>query len=105
MEMFDWELWQKSQWNWALLILIITAGAAVILKIRTWMAESDDPAASAQQMLMQMKDLKHEGVLTDAEFRKINSRFTGRPDDAPTLTPPPSASEGNSSREGPSPSR
>lgn len=105
MEMFDWDLWHRSQWNWALLILIITAGVAAILKIRTWMTESEDPAASAQQMLLQMKDLNQEGVLTDAEFRKINSRFNRRSDDAPILISPPLPSEGNSSREGPSISR
>ncbi|MFN0198898.1 MAG: hypothetical protein ACKVT0_19290 [Planctomycetaceae bacterium] len=83
MEMFDWELWQKTQWSWGLLILIITAGAAAIFKIRSRMRESDDPAASARQMLLQMKELNQEGVLSEAEYRKINSRLSVRTDDAP----------------------
>ncbi len=84
MQIFDWELWHKTQWSWGLLILIITAGVAVIIKIRSRMMESDDPAASARQMLLQMKDLNQEGVLTEAEYRKINSRLSVRTDDAPT---------------------
>ena len=58
------------------LALVVAASLWGIVKIRSWFRERDDPAASANQMLSQYREMHQRGDLSEEEYRLIKSRLT-----------------------------
>ncbi len=62
--------------------ILITVSIALTLRIRQRFQGNDDPAEVDHQMLLQIKELRREGDLTDEEFRSIKGRLVERIDDS-----------------------
>jgi hypothetical protein len=62
--------------------ILITVSIALTLRIRQRFHGNDDPAEVDHQMLLQIKELRREGDLTDEEFRSIKGRLVERIDDS-----------------------
>ena len=77
-----WKLLDRSvdQYVWGFfgLILAILVMVWLIMQIRAWLTEDDDPAASDHQLLASIRDLNREGDLTDDEYRSIKSQLVHR---------------------------
>ena len=62
--------------------ILIAVSIALTLRIRQRFHGNDDPAEVDHQMLLQIKELRREGDLTDEEFRSIKGRLVERIDDS-----------------------
>ena len=48
-----------------------------ILQMRSWFFESDESDVPNDEMMLQFRQLKREGELSEEEFRLISQRLTG----------------------------
>lgn len=75
------------------LALFASLGLAfwLVLRIRSRYRDNEDPAAAEQLMLMQLRDLRRQGDLSENEYRSIKGRLVERLDGLPktedTATP------------------
>ena len=87
-----WTLLNRSLWELfgliVAVILAILAMAWMIVKIRAWFTDGDDPAEGDHQLLISIRDLKREGDLTDDEYRSIKSRLVNRLGEGDSADPP-----------------
>jgi hypothetical protein len=54
--------------------------AWLVLRIRSRYRDNEDPAAVEHQMLMQLRDLRRQGDLSEDEYRSIKGRLIERLD-------------------------
>jgi hypothetical protein len=73
----------------AVLAVALFAAAWLVLRVRARYRGGDDRAAEAHRMLTQIGELRRQGGLTEAEYRSIKSRLTGRIDETASKAPPP----------------
>jgi len=57
--------------------------AWAIVRIRAWLHEDSDPAASAHEMLAHYREMQRQGDLTEEEFRSIRSRLASQIAESP----------------------
>ena len=69
--------------EWSVLIVLIAVAAWSIFRIRAWYRDGEDPAASDNEMLSQLRDLHQQGDLSDEEYRSIKGRLVQRMNDSP----------------------
>ena len=89
MESLLWKLLDASWYEW--LALVATFFSVVVLiwlviRVKTWYREDEDPAAQDHEMLVQFRDLHRQGDLSEEEFRSIKGRLIDRIDDSPIET-------------------
>jgi len=75
---FLWDKLNLTVFDLAGLIVLVTVGVWLIVRVREWLHSRDDPAAADHTMLIQMNDLHRAGNLSDQEFRSINGRLIER---------------------------
>lgn len=78
--MIDWTRWQHYQqavpwWQWLLIVLAVCVSVWLIIQLRSHFREDADDADQSLEMLIQFRELHHEGGLSDDEFRLIRSRL------------------------------
>jgi hypothetical protein len=56
-----------------LLLLLVAASIAMILKIRSWMSDSSGSQDRWETTLSEYRNLRNKGVLSDEEYRKIRT--------------------------------
>jgi hypothetical protein len=77
------------------LIVVLLAGAAVIVLIRRWRASDDAPSASPAEMLAQYRSLYDQGVMSKEEYDRLRAILEGKTraewnlSAAPVRTPKP----------------
>lgn len=57
------------------LILAVAVLTWLIVRIRSWFREDEDPADDIHERLIQTREMHLEGHLSDAEFRSIQRRL------------------------------
>lgn len=86
-------LLQALPWLIGVLFALIGLGW-LILKLREWFNEDDGPAADAEMMLTQFREMQGEGDLSDEEYRLIKRKLFGdRTSGRTSNAPSPQASE------------
>jgi hypothetical protein len=66
----------------AVFLLCLGTAAWLIFRIRARFRDREDSAEDAQQMLLQLGELRREGGLSQEEYRSIKGRLTQRLDDS-----------------------
>jgi hypothetical protein len=75
---------EASIFTWVMLIACVGGLAWLVLRIRSWFREDEDPKAHAEEMLLQFGDLRREGHLSEEEYRSIKGQLV-RPKSAPSV--------------------
>ena len=70
-----WETISSSTWEFVGLAVVILVAIWLIVRIRSWSRDGEDPAAADHQMLSHLADLRREGNLSDEEYRSIKGRL------------------------------
>lgn len=78
----DPKVWKLALTSVALFAAIGFA-AWLIFRIRSRYRDNEDPAADEQRMLMQLRDLRRQGDLSENEYRSIKGRLAKRLDGLP----------------------
>ncbi len=80
------ELLQSAGLPTAAMVVTLAVLVWIVLQIRAWYRESDDPAESTHEMLTQYREMHERGELSEEEFRLIKSRLanTLHPSGQPT---------------------
>lgn len=71
-------LWDKltgSAWQFVALGLVVLVAVWLVVRIRAWSRDDEDPAAAEHQMLSHLADLRREGNLSEEEYRSIKGRL------------------------------
>lgn len=69
------ELMQDSLWWWVGLVFAVVVLAWVVLRLRQWFQEDSGPADDTRQLLSDVREMYHEGDLTEQEYRSIKGRI------------------------------
>ena len=69
------ELLQDSSWGWVGLLFAFALLGWVVLRLRHWFREDSDPADDSRRMLSEIREMYHEGDLTEQEYRSIKGRL------------------------------
>ena len=72
------DLWEKissSTWEFVGLAVVILVAIWLIVRIRSWSRDGEDPAAAEHQMLSHLAELRREGNLSEEEYRSIKGRL------------------------------
>ena len=75
-----WRFLDRSILQWILLILLISILTWLIFRVRSWFREDEDRAAEDHEMLLQFRDLRRQGDLSEAEYRSIKGQFLRQAD-------------------------
>ena len=70
-----WQFFDRSILQWILLILSISVLIWLMFRVRSWFREDEDRAAENHEMLLQFRDLRRQGDLSEAEYRSIKSQL------------------------------
>ncbi|MDA0587450.1 MAG: hypothetical protein O2820_16115 [Planctomycetota bacterium] len=95
-----WRLLTEGASHYAATILSIGVLAGIALWLRSWYREDDGTTEDAHDFLLQFKELKRQGDLTEDEYRSIRSRLTGDRTDSSTLATDGSAKSGSADFDG-----
>lgn len=71
-------LWDKltgSSWQFVALGVVIVVAVWLIVRVRAWSRDGEDPAAAEHQMLSHLAELRREGNLSEEEYRSIKGRL------------------------------
>lgn len=71
-----WRLLTEGASHYAATILSIGVLVGIALWLRSWYREDDGTTEDAYDLLLQFKELKRQGDLTEDEYRSIRSRLT-----------------------------
>jgi len=77
-----WEVTHRAGLTVLALVACLFAAAWAIVWIRSRYRDNEDVAEAEHQMLMQIRDLRREGDLSEEEFRSIKGRLIERIDEA-----------------------
>ena len=69
------EFLQDSIWGWAGLLFAFVLLAWVVVRLRDWFREDSGPADDRRRMLSEIRELYHEGDLSEQEYRSIKGRL------------------------------
>jgi len=69
---------ESTWWRWGLFVVVVIVSIGVILRIKGWFHEDDDPANGDQQMLSEIAELQRRGELSGEEYRSIKGRLVNR---------------------------
>lgn len=72
-----WHLLTDGAVPYAVTILSVGLLVATAFRMRSWYREDADPAEEPYELLLQFKELKRQGDLTEDEYRSIRHRLTG----------------------------
>ena len=70
-----WRFLKASSLPWMAVGLLVVLGIVVITWVRKRYRDREDREAAMQQMLLQFREIKREGDLTDEEYRSIKNRL------------------------------
>ncbi len=82
--------WRILKWSAVELILLVLSVSILfwlIIRVRSWFREDDDVDEMNHEMLLQFRDLRRQGELSDEEYRSIKGQLTER-DKAKTVSQP-----------------
>ena len=68
--------------SYGLTFLFLALLIVIAFKLRSWFRDDSDPADVLDEMLMDFRELKRRGEVTDEEYRSIRSRLLNREADA-----------------------
>ncbi len=77
-----WNYFEGSILTWILLVVAIAVLIWLVVRIRAWFRDDSGPAATEYEMLMQFKELRREGNLSEEEYRSIKNELTSRINDS-----------------------
>jgi hypothetical protein len=60
------------------LIVVLLAGAAVIVLLRRWRTQDDEPSASPAEQLAQYRSLYDQGVMSKEEYDRLRAILEGK---------------------------
>jgi hypothetical protein len=97
------------------LIVVLLAGAAVIVLLRRWRTQDDEPSASPAEQLAQYRSLYDQGVMSKEEYDRLRAILEGKtraewklsaapvraPQTGPASGPPPTTDPAPPVRESP----
>ena len=66
---------QDSLWWWVGLLFAIVVLTWTVLRLRQWFQEDSDPADDSRRMLSEIREMYHEGDLSEQEYRSIKGRL------------------------------
>ena len=95
-----WRLLTEGASHYAATILSIGVLVGIALWLRSWYREYDGTTEDAHDLLLQFKELKRQGNLTEDEYRSIRSRLTGDRADSSALATDGSAKSGSADFDG-----
>lgn len=108
-----WSFLKASALPWLTVIVLLLLGIAILSWVRKRYRDHEDRAADMERMLLQFRDLKREGDLSDEEYRSIKNRLVeqiGKPsrDKSPETAKaiedtaaPPAQRNGDGQQDGP----
>ena len=76
-----WDILNASLVEWIVLVVSVVVLVWLIVRIRTRFREDEDLTACDHEMLLQFRDLRRQGDLTEEEFRSIKNRLLQTTDD------------------------
>lgn len=71
----SWRILNASLVEWILLLLALSVLFWVIIRIKSWFREHEDVDEANREMLLQFRDLRRQGELTDEEYRSIKGQL------------------------------
>lgn len=77
-----WKVLDASLAEWTILIVCVGVLVWLVVRVRSWFREDEDPTASAHEMLLQFRDLRRQGDLSEEEYRSIKNRLVEERGDA-----------------------
>jgi len=95
-----WRLLTEGASHYAATILSIGVLVGIGLWLRSWYREDAGTAEDAHDLLIQFKELKRQGDLTEDEYRSIRSRLTGDRADSSANATDGSAKSGSTDFDG-----
>ncbi len=81
-----WKFLDASWYEWLSVFASVVSVVLLIwlvIRIRTWFREDEDPAAPGHEMLVQFQDLYRQGDLSEEEFRSIKGQLIDRIEGSP----------------------
>ena len=69
------ELIHSSFWWWVGLLFAIVVLAWVAVRLGRWFRDDTDPTDDDRRMLSEIREMYHEGDLSEQEYRSIKSRL------------------------------
>ncbi len=78
-----WDVLHESTWTWIGLAFAIGVLVWLVVRIRAWVREDDDPAEDAQRMLSEVREMYREGDVSQEEYRSIKRKLSERMDGPP----------------------
>ena len=76
------EFVQDSLWWWVGLLFAIVLLVWIVVRLREWFREDSDPADDSRRMLSDIREMYHEGDLSEEEYRSIKGRLIAGKDRA-----------------------
>jgi hypothetical protein len=83
------------------LIIVLLAGAAVIVLIRRWRGQDDAPSVSPTEQLAEYRSLYDQGVMSKEEYDRLRAMLEGKTRAEMKLSAAPAPSRQTKSAEGP----
>ena len=75
------EFLQDSLWGWVGLLFAIAFLGWSVVRLRAWFRDDSDPADDSGRMLSEIREMYHEGDLSEEEYRSIKGRLVQRLDE------------------------
>ena len=70
-----WEKLSGSVWVFIGLAVLVVVAVWLVVRIRAWSRDGEDPAAADHRMLSHLSELRREGNLSEEEYRSIKGRL------------------------------
>jgi len=72
-----WHLLTEGAGHYAATIVSVGVLVATAFWLRSWYQDDSDPAGEPLDLLLQFKEFKRQGDLTEDEYRSISGHLTG----------------------------
>ena len=73
-----WDKLSGSAWTFVGLGVFVVVAVWLVVRIRAWSRDGEDPAAADHRMLSHLAELRREGNISEEEYRSIKGRLATR---------------------------
>jgi hypothetical protein len=70
------EFLQEGRWGWVVLAVTLIVLFSIVLKLKAWVRVKGLAENSAEQLLLEFRDIHRQGKLSPDEYRLIRERLT-----------------------------
>ena len=69
---------EETLWQGLILIIVMIVLIRLIIRVKAYLHEDDDPSSVDNQMLVEITELQRRGEISTTEYRSIKGRLVDR---------------------------